>query len=93
MELTKEEIINKTDEDELFCLFGTLIERLKEDKRLLATDNMGDFQNYQEFMVMDIDLIKTIREMKRDYALPEEQTYNKKLKPKPDYSQFANSPL
>ena len=69
MELTKEEIINKTDEDELFCLFGTLIERLKEDKRLLATDNMGDFQNYQEFMVMDIDLIKTIREMKRDYSL------------------------
>ena len=69
MELTKEEIINKTDEDELFCLFGTLIERLKEDKRLLATDNMGDFQNYQEFMVLDTDLIKTIREMKRDYSL------------------------
>ena len=65
--LTRENIINKTDEDELFILFGTLIDRLKEDKRLYATDKMGDFQNYQEFMVLDTDLIKTIREMKRDY--------------------------
>jgi len=54
--LTKEEIIKRTDEDELYALFHTFIWRLNEKVSLS-----------EQWVILDKEIGELIKEMKRDY--------------------------
>jgi hypothetical protein len=54
--LTKEEIIKRTDEDELYALFHTFIWRLNEKVSLS-----------EQWVILDKEISELINEMKRDY--------------------------
>ena len=58
-----EEIIQKTDEDELFYLFGEYFGRLKEKNKIQHTEKK-DFDN-SKLTVLDKDLMQMIRDMKK----------------------------
>ena len=66
IKMEKEDVIRDVDEDELFCLFGSFLDRLKEKRRIYFSD-MDNYTNNGRFVVMDNDIYKTVMEMKADW--------------------------
>ena len=66
IKMEKEDVIRDVDEDELFCLFGGFLDRLREKRRIYFSD-MDNYTNNGRFVVMDNDIYKTVMEMKADW--------------------------